>query len=158
MLGDWKAGRAAARTGQALDPQQLLLTIPGRAFLTWMEGRPEKALDHMRSFLADAQRRGDLQGVSVGQLYLADWLLELNQPSDAEQPAREAAEMQRIGGRWQPYPGWGWGPLAETVARLGTTDMEATLAEAEEQIVSCPEFCGGSAAWIYAASVTSPWE
>jgi hypothetical protein len=61
------AGRAAARTGQALDPQQLLLTFPGRAFLTWMEGHPEKALDHMRSFLADAQRRGDLQGVSVGQ-------------------------------------------------------------------------------------------
>src|SRR5262249_38516505 len=122
--------------------QQLLHSIPGRAFLTWMEGHPEKALDQMRSFVANAKQRGDLQGVSVGQLYLADWLLELNQPSDAEQPARQAAEMQRIGGRWQPYPGWGWGPLAETVTRLGTTDMEATLAEAEEQIAVSEQYVG----------------
>jgi hypothetical protein len=47
-----------------------------------------------------------------------------------------AADLQRIGGRWQPYPGWAWGPLAETVARLGSHDVEAVLAQADEEIAA----------------------
>ena len=140
--GDWKAGRDAARTGLGLDPQHLLLAMPGLAFLAWMEGSPEEAIDYQRRTLAAARQRGDLQGVAIGRVFMADWLLELSRPAEAEHSARDAVDMLRIGGTWQPWPGWGYPPLAEALALLGALDAEAILAEAEQQVEASQQYIG----------------
>jgi uncharacterized protein HemY len=62
--------------------------------------------------------------------------LQLGRPADAETPTREAAELLRVDGGWQPWPGVAYGPLAETVVRLATPDMEDALAAAEQMVAA----------------------
>src|SRR2546421_8770357 len=81
-----------------------------------------------------------MQGVSVGLTFLAEWLLELDTPSEAEASAREAAELQRIDGAWTPWPGYGCGPLVETLVRLDASDAEAQLLAAERTIAVSEQY------------------
>jgi DNA-binding CsgD family transcriptional regulator/tetratricopeptide (TPR) repeat protein len=133
LLGDWEAGRAAAQAGLALDPREQPATIRGAVF-AWMQGRYTDAVDHLGAFLADARARGDMLGLSIALVMTADWVLQLDRPADAEAPAREASDLLRVGGRWQPWLGFVFGPLAETVVRLAAPDEEVILCEAEQQI------------------------
>ena len=133
-LGDWTAGRAAARTALAHDPRGQLRALPTSAMLAWMEGRQDDASRELLAFLDDTRGRADMQRVCAALVILAEWALELNRPADAEQPAREEWEMLRIGGIWQPWPGYGCGPLAETLVRLGAPGAEAFVAEAGKQL------------------------
>jgi catechol 2,3-dioxygenase-like lactoylglutathione lyase family enzyme/DNA-binding NarL/FixJ family response regulator len=86
--------------------------------------------------LADARRKGDMQGLSLSLVALADWVLELDRPEQAEAPARELADLLRVGGRWAAWPGLAFGPLAETVVRLATPDAEELLAAAEQEVAA----------------------
>jgi DNA-binding CsgD family transcriptional regulator/tetratricopeptide (TPR) repeat protein len=139
-LGYWADGRAAARTGLALDPQQLLKGMPGEALLSWLDGRPLDALQQLRRFVAGARGRGDLQGVGLRLATLADLELQLNRVAEAEQSAREAFELLRVGGGWQPLPGSACGPLAETAVRLATPDEEELLAMAEHDVTATEQY------------------
>ena len=69
-------------------------------------------------------------------------MLELDRPEEAEAPAREAADFLRVGGNWSPFPGAAFGPLAETVVRLGTPDAEHILAEGEQQVEASEQHLG----------------
>ena len=135
-MGDWEEGRLAARKGITLDPEGLLKGWPVSALLTWMEGRPRDALAYMATYAADARQRDDLQGLSTSLVAVAEMALQMGRPADAEAPAREAADLLRVGGGWAPWPGIGLGPLAETVVRLATPDAEDILAAAEHMVES----------------------
>jgi DNA-binding CsgD family transcriptional regulator/tetratricopeptide (TPR) repeat protein len=140
VMGAWQEGRIAARAGLALDPQGLLKGMPGTTLLTWMDGRPEEALGRLRAYVADARRRVDLQGVSMGLAHLAELELQLDRPAEAEAPAREAAELMRVGGSWQAWPGRGCGPLAEVVVRVASPDMEDTLGAIEQMVAATEQY------------------
>lgn len=133
-LGDWIAARNAARASLALDPQRRFTSLPNVALLGWMEGHFDAALGQLHAFVADARRKADMQGLAIGLVTLADWLLQLERYGEAEVPAREAVDMLRVGGSWHPWPGLAFGPLAEAVVRLDTPDNETILAEAEQQV------------------------
>jgi DNA-binding CsgD family transcriptional regulator/transcriptional regulator with XRE-family HTH domain len=145
MMGDWEEGRVAARKGLALDPQEALKGTPGRARLTWMSLRPYDALAEMTEYAVDARQRDDVQGLSRSLAALADMALEVDRLTDAEAPARQAAELLRMRGGWGVWPGVVCGPLAETVVRLASPDAEKILTSAEqtvaatEQLVATPQ-------------------
>ncbi len=142
LMGTWQEGRVAARTALALDPSGQLKGMAGLgvAYLTWMEGRPLEALGYVRAHVADARRRDDLQGVSVGLARLADLALQVDRTAEAETPAREAADFLRVGGGWAPWLGIAFGPLAETVVRLATPDAEELLAAAEHEVAATEQY------------------
>jgi DNA-binding NarL/FixJ family response regulator len=127
MLGEWEAGRSAARTGLALDPDKRLNGAPVRALLDWMEGRFDKALHELRTFADGARRRGDAQGLTIGLGDLAEFALQVDRPADAEAAAREAVDVARNG--LPPALSLTLGPLAETLVILGAPEAEANLAE-----------------------------
>jgi DNA-binding CsgD family transcriptional regulator len=79
-------------------------------------------------------------GLSIALVMTADWVLQLDRPAEAEAPVREAAELLRVGGGWQPWLGVVYGPLAETVTRLGTPDDEDILCEAEQQVDASEQY------------------
>jgi DNA-binding CsgD family transcriptional regulator len=101
-----------------------------------MEGRPEEALDLLRAHVLDARRRGDLQGVSLNQALFAELALQFDRTAEAEAPVREAADLLRVGGTWQPMPGVVGGPLAETLVRLRAPDTEELLAAMEHDVAA----------------------
>jgi DNA-binding CsgD family transcriptional regulator len=136
-IGAWEEGRAAARAGLALDPQEGLKGVAGRAVLAWMEGNYEDALTHFRAFGSDGRDRRDVQAMAYGFALLADCTLQLGRPSEAEAPAREAAEVTRTG--WPSMAGF-VAPLAETLVRLHAPDAEAVLADAERLIEQTEKF------------------
>ena len=136
-LGAWEEGRTAARAGLALDPHGGLKGVAGRAVLAWMEGHYEDALTHFRAFGSDGRDRRDVQAVAYGFALLADCTLQLGRPSEAEGPAREAAEVTRTS--WRSMAGF-VAPLAETLVCLHTPDAEAVLADAEELIEGTEKF------------------
>src|SRR5205085_5881798 len=142
LLGEWDAGRAAARQCLALDAGEQLATIRAAAFLAWMEGSYSDGIHRLQGVLTSARARRDMQGLSLSLATLADWMLELDRPEDAHAPAREAAELLRTGGSWQPWPGFAFGPLAETAVRLGAPDAEDVLAEGEQQVESSEQYLG----------------
>jgi DNA-binding CsgD family transcriptional regulator len=139
-MGAWEEGRVAARKGLALDPQGVLTGMPGLALLTWMEGRPREALAHRAACTADARGRDDLQGLSLSMAAVADMSLQIDRLAEAEAPAREAADLLRVGGGWAPWPGIAVGPLAETVVRLATPDAEELLAAAEREVAATEQY------------------
>ena len=106
--------------------------------LAWMEGRPHDALAQMAAAVADARQRDDFQGLSVGLAIVADMALQIDRVAEAEAPAREAADLLRVGAGWAPWPGISFGPLAETVVRLATPDAEAIVAAAYEGAAAPP--------------------
>jgi DNA-binding CsgD family transcriptional regulator len=130
-LGAWEEGRVAARAGLALDPQGRFNGVAGTAVLAWMEGRYEDALSHFRAFSSEGRRRHDVQAVAYGLVLLADCALQLDRPSEAEAPAREAAEVTRSS--WRSMAGF-VAPLAETLVCLHAPDAEAVLVDAERLI------------------------
>jgi DNA-binding CsgD family transcriptional regulator len=129
--GAWEEGRAAARAGLALDPQRRLNGVVGPAVLAWMEGHYEESLSHLRAFWSDARQRRDSQGVAYGLALLADYTLQLDRPSEAEAPAREAAEVTRSS--WPSMLGF-VAPLAEILVCVHSPDAEAVLSDAERLI------------------------
>jgi DNA-binding CsgD family transcriptional regulator len=141
-LGAWEEGRAAARAGLALDPQRRFNGVAGPAVLAWMEGRYEDALGHWRAFWSEGRQRRDMQAVAYGTALLADFMLQLDRPSEAEAPAREAAEGARSS--WRSMAGF-VAPLAETLVCLHAPDAEAVLSDAErlieqtEKVVARPQ-------------------
>jgi DNA-binding CsgD family transcriptional regulator len=72
-----------------------------------------------------------MQAVAYGTALLADFMLQLDRPSEAEAPAREAAEGARSS--WRSMAGF-VAPLAETLVCLHAPDAEAVLADAERLI------------------------
>jgi DNA-binding CsgD family transcriptional regulator/tetratricopeptide (TPR) repeat protein len=139
-MGAWREGRELVLKGLALDPESALKGFPDSGLLAWMEGRPHDALAHIAAYVANARERHDVQGVSVGQPLFADMALQVDRLAEAEAPAREAAELLRVGGGWSPWPGNGWGPLAETAVRLPTTDAEQILTAAEHDIAASEQY------------------
>jgi hypothetical protein len=107
-----------------------------------MEGSYSDGIHRLQDLLTSARARRDMQGLSLGLATLADWMLELDRPEEADAPAQDAAELLRQGGSWQPWPEFAFGPLAETVVRLGTPDAEDVLAEAEQQVESSEQYLG----------------
>jgi DNA-binding CsgD family transcriptional regulator len=130
-LGAWEEGRAAARAGLALDPQRRFNGVGGAAVLAWTEGRYEDALGQWRAFESEARQRRDVQAVAYGLALFADYTLQLDRPSEAEAPAREAAEV--VQSSWRSMAGF-VAPLAETLVCLRAPDAEAVLADAERLI------------------------
>ena len=139
-MGAWRAGRDAARAGLALDLHGLLKALPGAADLTWMDGRAHEAFGQLRRYIADARGRGDMQGVSIGLTNLTEWALQLDMPADVEASAREAAELQRLDGGWMPWPGYGCGPLVETLVRLDASDADSQLGAAEQMVAASEQY------------------
>jgi DNA-binding CsgD family transcriptional regulator len=139
LLGEWEGGRAAARAGLALDAQEKVATIRG-AVLAWMQGQFAEGLDHLRAFLIESRARGDILGLSLALVMTAEWALELDRPGEADAPVREAADLLRMGGRWQPWLGFVFGPLAETAVRQGAPDEQDVLREAEQQVDASQQF------------------
>jgi tetratricopeptide (TPR) repeat protein/DNA-binding CsgD family transcriptional regulator len=140
FTGDWREGRNAARTGLELDPRGYLKGAYARHELAWMEGKPDEALRLVRAHIADARHRADVQGVALNLVLLADFSLQLDRATEAEAPAREAAEFLRVGGQWQPWPGIFCGVLAETVVQVASPDMDDMLAEMEEMVATTEQF------------------
>jgi transcriptional regulator with XRE-family HTH domain/tetratricopeptide (TPR) repeat protein len=141
-MGAWLEGREAMRKGIALDPVGALKGYPDSALLTWMEGRPHDALAQIAAYVAEARPRHDLQGLSIGLTAVSEMALQVNRVAEAESAAREAADLLRIGGRWTPWPGNGWPPLAETLVRLATPDAEEILARAEHEVAVSEQYVG----------------
>jgi DNA-binding CsgD family transcriptional regulator len=83
-------------------------------------------------FSAGARQRGDLQGLVDGLLQLADSLVQLDRPSEAEAPAREAVAMARSS--WRALLAAAMGILSEALVRVEAPDAEETLADAERLI------------------------
>jgi len=131
LLGDWERGREAAWRARALDPQHRLTGYPGAAFLFWMEGEHEAALNEMNAFCAEARRRRDMQGLTH-LASMADMLLQLERLPEAEAAVREAEAVVRRNFWWRL--GSVFGPLAETLVRLRTTDAQGFLDEAEKLV------------------------
>jgi hypothetical protein len=129
--GAWDEGRSAVRAGLALDGESGFNGVAGPAALAWMEGRHEDVLGHFRSFWAEAVDRQDVQGVAHGAALLADSLLQLDRPAEAEAPAREAADVTRSS--WPLMAGF-VAPLAEALVCLRAPDAEHVLQEAERRI------------------------
>ena len=130
-VGAWAEGRAAVRAGLALDALRQFNGVAGPGVLAWMEGRYEDALGHFQVFWSDACQRCDWQAVAYGSALFADALLQLGRVSEAEAPAREAAEVTRS--KWPSMMGF-VAPLAETLACLHAPDAEAVLMDAERLI------------------------
>jgi transcriptional regulator with XRE-family HTH domain/tetratricopeptide (TPR) repeat protein len=129
--GAWEEGRSAARAGLALARGSGFNGVAGPAALAWMEGRHEDALAHFRSFWAESVEQHDMQGAAYATALLADALLQLDRPAEAEDPAREAAELTR--GRWPLMTGFVT-PLVEALVCLRAPDAEEVLLEAERRI------------------------
>jgi DNA-binding NarL/FixJ family response regulator len=86
------------------------------------------------------QRRGlaaerDLQGLTVSLNEQADFALQLGRVDAAEAPTREALAVARA--KWWAMVPFTVGPLAETLAWLGTDDAPQMLAEVEEIVDGC---------------------
>jgi hypothetical protein len=64
---------------------------------------------------------------------LADWLLALGSTCGGREAGPEGADLLQMGGRWQPWPGFAFGPLAETVVRIGTPGEADRQVNASEQ-------------------------
>jgi DNA-binding CsgD family transcriptional regulator len=131
-VGAWDEGRAAARAGLALDQHGQVGPYSAHADLAWMEGRHEEAVEHVRSLLSDARARRDVQGVADGLSHLADCLLQLGRPSEAEAAAREAAEVARSS--WRSELGGCLATLSETLAWLDTPDVDGVLLDADRLV------------------------
>jgi hypothetical protein len=140
FLGDWGDGRTAAQTALQRDPDGLVQAHPGPALLTWMEGQHESALQQMRTFIDGGRRRADLQGVSFGLQWLADFLLQLDRVAEAEPAAREAARLMRPDTGFALLIGFAGGPLAEAVVRLSAPDAEAVLKGTEDLVRSSEQY------------------
>jgi non-specific serine/threonine protein kinase len=132
QVGAWSEGRAVARAAIELDPESLLNGASAVAHLAWMEGRHSDALRELTTHLADARARDDVQGVTIALYVLADSLLQLGRAPEAEAPAREGAELACT--RWRGEIGCAMEVLAETLARLGTSDAENVISDAQQVI------------------------
>jgi DNA-binding NarL/FixJ family response regulator len=132
--GAWEEGRAVARAALALGLQnEGGNTAAGcQAELAWMEGRHSDAVREFESGLTLSRVNGDLQGVTYNLTWLVWFALELGRPADAEALAREAMTVART--EWGGIFGFVAGPFAETLARVGSPDAAAALAEAEELV------------------------
>jgi hypothetical protein len=105
-----------------------------------MQGQFAEGLDHLRAFLIESRARGDILGLSLALVMTADWALQLDRPAEADAPVREAADLLRVGGRWQPWVGFVFGPLAETVVRQGASDEQDILCDAEQQVEASEQY------------------
>jgi DNA-binding CsgD family transcriptional regulator/tetratricopeptide (TPR) repeat protein len=151
-MGRWKDGRVAGRTARELDPRRLLRGAGGAGAprLSWMEGLHEHAIAQLREQVAESRDRGDLQGLALNLVDLADLSLQLGRPEEAEAPVQEAGAILQVGGAWLPWPGIFAGVQAETVVRLARSDAEDVLANvgqmihATEQHVALPQFLRAS--------------
>jgi DNA-binding NarL/FixJ family response regulator len=77
-------------------------------------------------------RRGSPREEATGLCQLADFALQLGRPSEAEGPAREAAELARS--RWRSEVGDCLAVLCEARVRIDAPDVGATLVDAEQLI------------------------
>jgi DNA-binding CsgD family transcriptional regulator/tetratricopeptide (TPR) repeat protein len=128
MTGAWAESRAAYRASIALDPQEMFYGVgQARACLAWIEGRHADAFAHLDEFVAGARQRRDFSGLGVALYYLSNLKLQVGQPADAEAPAREAFEVARTS--WRGRLALAAGPLAESLAQLGTDDADRTCAD-----------------------------
>jgi DNA-binding NarL/FixJ family response regulator len=109
-----------------------------------MQGQFAEGLDQLRAFLIESRARGDILGLSLALVMTADWALQLDRPAEADAPVREAADLLRVGGRWQPWVGFVFGPLAETVVRQGASDEQDILREAEQQVDASQQYLARS--------------
>ena len=148
QLGAWEDGRSAARRAAETDPDWQFQSLPGPAFLNWMEGRPEQALDDLHTYIAISRQRNDFQSLPTGLYMLADCALQLDRIDVALAAANEAFELVREHGFW-PYAVLVGAPLAEALVRSKVEDVEHQL-EAIEGLVAEHDQRGGDAQFLRA--------
>jgi class 3 adenylate cyclase/tetratricopeptide (TPR) repeat protein len=86
-LGEWEAGRAAARSGLAAGiPETWVLSV----ILARMEGDLAQSFERAHELLDDARRRADTQGQMSACYYLAYYHLDFHQAEDALSMLRQA--------------------------------------------------------------------
>jgi DNA-binding NarL/FixJ family response regulator len=151
QLGAWEDGRIAARRAAEMDPEWQFHSLPGPAFLAWMEGQPEQALEDLRTYIAISRQRNDFQSLPTGLYMLADCALQLDQVGVALSAASEAFELVREHGFW-PYAVLVGAPLAEALVRSKVENVEHQL-EAIQALVDEHDQRGGDAQFLRARGV-----
>ena len=141
QLGAWDDGRAAARRAAELDPDWQFRTLPGAAFLAWLEGRTGDALDDLREYIAVSRDRHDFQSLPSGLYMLADFALQLDQAAVALAAAREAFGLVQQHAFW-PFAGLVGAPFAEALVLADVGDVEQQL-DAIESLAAEHDQCGG---------------
>ena len=130
QLGAWEEGRTAARRAAEMDPDWQFQSQPGPAYLAWLEGRPEDALDVLRSYIAVSRERGDFQSLPYGLQVLADAALQVDQVALALAAATEGIDLIRKHSFW-PFIAAITGPLAEALVLANVENAEHKLEELE---------------------------
>jgi uncharacterized protein HemY len=95
---------------------------------------PIDARSELRTIVADARQRGDVQGQVMSLLNLADFLFQLGRLAEAEAAAREAARGARL--NWKSELHVCLATLAEALASLDAPDAQEVIAEAQQWIES----------------------
>jgi DNA-binding NarL/FixJ family response regulator len=133
--GAWEEAHEALNRALGLNTEGLELYAFYLPLVAWLDGRRDDALRDLATNADVSRRRRDVQGLTVCLNDQADYALQLGRVDAAEAPAREAFAVSQA--KFWTMVGFSAGPLAETLAWLGTDDAAQVLAEVEEIIDGC---------------------
>jgi DNA-binding NarL/FixJ family response regulator len=133
--GAWSEARIALTRGMDLIREDLMHNAVERAYLAWLDGRHDDALQQLALNVDVSRQDRDGQGLTTNLCLQADFALQLGRVGAAESSAREAFGVSQR--KWWAVVGPAAGPLAETLAWLGTDDASQKLVEIEGLVDAC---------------------